>query len=644
MYYGSNVLVAQQKSETEHDDYQLWHYDDGWLINKQTALYLEAETAKGRQRLSFYHRKSGSQAKNQRWILTKEGRIALQDQPKFVLEVEENNKHVILANGSSKSFNSAISVIRLELVEAKGLKRVVSFLDCGKYVRVFYVDNNKDIIVQTKAIGKDLDPLWNKVHYLPVKGLGEKFMLEVMDFNTFINDRPLGNCHLEVTRELVKELPEGAYEGTPNGIDVRAKLTIQGQIHYKAKFFPLEPLPKPTMDFLANFKEKPFGHATFYVLITLQTPNGGFPPSDILANLFGFESQEQLLDLSEWDSIYERAEQFISKEINDLEIKGIVVVTSRKAVRERFDINEPVQKSYGIACIEIISAKNLRQAISWLAGGASDPYVKIFNLATSWVYGDSHVIYNNCDPIWEQVFYIPVYDVHEKFNLQVFDYNAFSKHQLLGFYILDLKNIIKELPYGSYEGKKFKLDANLTYKGRNRGQLSFVADFFSLPKSEEGEILKLNNLSIQHLYLLMTYQSQYGWFELIDFLARLFNFSSKEELIKAFSDFVQKDEAIHNLNHKIWATVLVTSLLKALFWNVHREWVSINNRAESWLSENVPDVEIEERLYNYSNKFVIQHFKVTQWLDENQQRSLGLLCKNSFFCYVNRSYGIDFII
>ncbi|CAG8822590.1 17787_t:CDS:2, partial [Gigaspora rosea] len=58
-----------------------------------------------------------------------------------------------------------------------------------------------------------------------------------------------------------------------------------------------------------------------------------------------------------------------------------------------------------------------------------------------------------------------------------------------------------------------------------------------------------------------------------------------------------------------------------------REWVNVYNRAESWLSENVIDVEIEERLYNYSNKFVIQHFKVTQWVDENQQRSLGLLVR-----------------
>ncbi|CAG8818527.1 16713_t:CDS:2, partial [Gigaspora margarita] len=223
------------------------------------------------------------------------------------------------------------------------------------------------------------------------------------------------------------------------------------------------------------------------------------------------------------------------------------------------DVEMDFQEPYGIARIEIISTKNLRQADSWLAANASDSYVKISNLATSWVYGDSRIIYNNCDPVWEQVFYIPVYDVHEKFNLQVFDYNAFFKHKLFGFYILDLKNIIKELPNGS-----------------NRGQLSFVADFFSLPESEEGEILNLNNVSIRHLYL----------------------------------------------SKPIW---LACYILPRSIIVERSEWVNIYNRAESWLSENAIDVEVGECLYNYANKFVIKHFNVTQWVDENQQRSLGLL-------------------
>ncbi|CAG8780240.1 1735_t:CDS:2, partial [Cetraspora pellucida] len=178
--------------------------------------------------------KSSSQANSQKWILTKEGRIALQSNQKFVLEVKESNKHVILVDSTAKSFKNspasqfmilplhpvkkfgaAIGVIRLELVEAKGLKGVDSFL-----AGVFCAGNNKDIIAQTKVIDNDLNPVWNEVHYLPVRGLNEKFKLEVMDFNTFIKDKPLGDCHLEVNRELAKEASNGVYEGTKNGIDV----------------------------------------------------------------------------------------------------------------------------------------------------------------------------------------------------------------------------------------------------------------------------------------------------------------------------------------------------------------------------------------------------------------------------------------
>ncbi|KAF0474147.1 C2 domain-containing protein [Gigaspora margarita] len=242
------------------------------------------------------------------------------------------------------------------------------------------------------------------------------------------------------------------------------------------------------------------------------------------------------------------------------------------------------QKPYGISRIEIINAKNLRQD-SWFADSAYNPYIKISNFATSWIYGDTHVIYNNCNPVWKPVFYIPVYDIHENFNLQVFNYNALFKDTLLGFYIFDLKSIIKVLPNGSFEVKKLKLDVNLTYEESDRGQLSFVADFFLLSELEDLEIITTTNVSIRHLYLLMTYQNQDGYFELNNALARLFNLFSKEELIKTFSDFVQKDERVCSLDNKILGTLLIISFLKVLLWKERYEWMSAYNRAENWLTK-----------------------------------------------------------
>src|SRR4051794_19692239 len=57
-------------------------------------------------------------------------------------------------------------------------------------------------------------------------------------------------------------------------------LSIQGKLHYKAKFFPLKALPQPSPDFLANLKEKPFDRSTLITLITLQQPNGSILPPD----------------------------------------------------------------------------------------------------------------------------------------------------------------------------------------------------------------------------------------------------------------------------------------------------------------------------------------------------------------------------
>ncbi|KAF0474134.1 kinase-like protein [Gigaspora margarita] len=814
-----------KRNNNMHNFDQLWSYEDGFLINKELQSCLEPESVKAGSRLYLQHRKIESQAANQKWVLTKEGHIKLKDKP-FMLEAKE--KCIALTDISSKILASqfiimplhpvkkgvpsvVIGVVRLELICAEGLLRNGCYVsdsnrNYNSYVQVYHADNYENIIAKTKVINDDPNPVWNEVHYLPVNYVGEIFILDLMTSNIIFEARR--NCRLEITNELVKEVSEGIYEGTPDGINVWRRLSA-GRIHYKAIFFPLEPLPRPTPEFLSNLEEKPLDRSTFYVLITLQAPNGGFPPSVKLANLFGYVSQKQLLKLyksqcceerilkinptvwttsmilwflhfllneykSEWGYIYYRAEQFISKEIADLEIEETVVATGRKAVRERFDITEteskinritretisithvrlilkcqqntgayPLtddlarsfgyentkklqttfntyknthsksqkinpqiwstimvlyfyryvaidqkkewyptfersyrwlwaqlkgnesdkqecfkivssfikdyhdvkddimemdhdfeneiaeipsinnpqefdQKPYGIARIEIISAKNLSQT-------DSNPYVKISNLATSWIYDDTRVIYNNCNPVWEQVFYIPVYNIHENLNLQIFNYNALLNDTLLGFYIFDLKSIIKEYPNNSYEVKKLKLDVNLIYEESNSGQLSFVADFFLLSELEDLEIITTTNVSIRHLYLLMAYQNQYGYFELTNTLARLFNFFSKKELIKAFSDFVQKDEKVRSLDNKIWGTLLVTSFLKVLLWKERCEWISAYNRAENWLNENVTDLEIEERLFNYSNKFVIQHFNVTQWIDETQQRSVGVL-------------------
>lgn len=80
----------------------------------------------------------------------------------------------------------------------------------------FHYDS-QDIMTQTKFIENTLDPIWSEVHYLPVKNIGDKFILDVIDFNSFTKDKPLGYVIFEVTKERFHLMC--MYEGTLNGID-----------------------------------------------------------------------------------------------------------------------------------------------------------------------------------------------------------------------------------------------------------------------------------------------------------------------------------------------------------------------------------------------------------------------------------------
>jgi len=213
-----------------------------------------------------------------------------------------------------------------------------------------------------------------------------------------------------------------------------------------------------------------------------------------------------------------------------------------------------------MAWIKIINAKNLMKPYTWV-GSNPDLYVRIISLTNNLEYGKTRVIYNNINPEWNQIFYIPIYDLNDKFKLHVYDYNAFFKHVILGSYVLDLKDFIKVLGNGEVKGKKLDLDCDLR---PNKGKLHFIADFNSFSEQEvTTTTITKTTITINHLYILITYQRANGGFELNDKLAKLFNFDTKEELIKSFTAYIEKgnDEKVKALHVDIWGTALITGKL-----------------------------------------------------------------------------------
>ncbi|CAG8762840.1 4716_t:CDS:1, partial [Racocetra fulgida] len=71
----------------------------------------------------------------------------------------------------------------------------------------FFNEESKEIVTQTKMIDNDLDLVWNEVHYLLTKNIGNKFIFDVMDYCSSTEDKSLGNYY-EVNRDFVTEISE----------------------------------------------------------------------------------------------------------------------------------------------------------------------------------------------------------------------------------------------------------------------------------------------------------------------------------------------------------------------------------------------------------------------------------------------------
>jgi Ca2+-dependent lipid-binding protein len=187
--------------------------------------------------------------------------------------------------------------------------------------------------------------------------------------------------------------------------------------------------------------------------------------------------------------------------------------------------------------------------------------VRITCLESGNEYSKTNVC-KNINSKWNQVFYIPIYDIHKKLKIRVYDI-SFFKSVSLGSYIFNPKNFI--------EGKKLDLERDLIKpKNRtlripprpNKGNLHFDADFYSF--SNHGFTTKTTKFSKTIIFFyslcnLIAYQSQDDGFKL-DKLVNLFNFNSKDELMKTFTDTINDDEKVKTLT--IDNNVLIAGNLK----------------------------------------------------------------------------------
>ncbi|GBB93494.1 hypothetical protein RclHR1_02180036 [Rhizophagus clarus] len=248
------------------------------------------------------------------------------------------------------------------------------------------------------------------------------------------------------------------------------------------------------------------------------------------------------------------------------------------------DTSEPV----GVAQINIIN-------LNWLDGNSSNSYVKITcSSSSSFEYCKTRPCENRTNPEWNQVFYIPIYDINKKFKIRVYGDNTLFKNVSLGSCILDIKDLIKE--------KKLDFKRDLTKPKNkipprsNKGKLHFVVYFYSFSKpkftTKSTKFFKTTIL-FYNLCNLITNHCKNGSFKLTDTLANLFNFNSKDELIKAFTSTI-KDNDMKISDIDICGTILITALLETLLhekdcYTVH---VTASETSNKYVSHTIEDIYI----------------------------------------------------
>src|SRR6185312_6125620 len=163
------------------------------------------------------------------------------------------------------------------------------------------------------------------------------------------------------------------------------------------------------------------------------------------------------------------------------------------------------------------------------------------------------------------------------------------------------------------------------YKGATKGQLQFAAQFISFSSDfKETKKLDTTSVNISHLYLIVTLQRQNGSFEIDNRLAVLFNFSTVDELVQSFHSTVASDDKLKSLDKSIILSVLISSFLKTLLWKHRSEWFTFHAKTETWISESINDVEVEERLYATVNSYVIKRYSITKWESDEHKRICGV--------------------
>ena len=120
--------------------------------------------------------------------------------------------HIDNLNSSGNGFGTPIGVIKLNVLDAYGLKNVEMMKKSDPYVKISL---RGKICGRTHVVENDLNPVWNETIFAVVYSTNDRLDFHVYDWNNLSKDRSLGNHSFSLS-----ELLEGKPEITPSALQI----------------------------------------------------------------------------------------------------------------------------------------------------------------------------------------------------------------------------------------------------------------------------------------------------------------------------------------------------------------------------------------------------------------------------------------
>ncbi|CAG8648378.1 4269_t:CDS:10, partial [Racocetra persica] len=377
---------------------------------------------------------------------------------------------------------SALGVLKLKIMCAKGLKNAETFGTSDPYAKVTLHGNK--VLAKTKTIDDSLNPVWDETYFLILTSLNEGLNFEIFDYNEMSRDKLLGTAEFKLSSLL----------DSPKQEDVTLPVLVRGKPHGEIKigatWYPVveatetDPVPESNIGVLRftihqakelDPRNSLVGHYSPYAELVLNgkvvhttrtikrnnNPVWEEPFEMFITNKAAAEVSVKVRDARDLtsDPVVGSWSSKLQDFIDALATKNDWFnVTDASAGKLRLGCTwKPVlfdhefehggyEDAIGMIRLHIKKAEDLKR-LQMI--GKSDPYV-IIRLSSTY-RGRTEVVLDTQNPEWKhELHYVPVHSLKESIALQVLSHES-RDFGSVDFYVDKLAQLNEEGLYQATE-------------------------------------------------------------------------------------------------------------------------------------------------------------------------------------------------